>query len=51
MFGFIKKMFIVLLTFRTLVSFSGLLISSSQEPIQSVSLKHRPCQTGPTLAD
>ena len=44
-------MFIGLLSICTVVSFVRSLHSNYKEPIKCISLKNRPCQTRPTLAD
>ena len=51
MFGLIKKMFNLLLTFRTIANFSGSIVPNSKQPIKCVSQNHQPYQARPTLAD
>ena len=51
MFGFIKQVFITLLTVWTKVSVGESLTSNSEGHTKCVSLKNRLCQTRPTLAN
>ena len=49
MFGFIKKIFIGLLSVCTQVSFSGSL--PPKKPIKCLTLNNRPCQARPALVN
>ena len=49
MYGFIKRVFIGLLSVCILIRFGRPLASNYKQPIKCVSLTNRPCQTRSTL--
>ena len=51
MFGFIKKIFIGLLSICTTTRLRESLNSNSERRVKYVSLNKRPCEAGPTLVD
>ena len=51
MFGFIKNMFIVLLSVYTIGCFAASLAPNYKEPIKCVSLNSKPCQTRPAIVN
>ena len=51
MVGFIKKMFIGLLSVCRVVSFTGPLASNFKEPLKCVTFNNQQCQARPTVVD
>ena len=51
MFGFIKKMFVGLLSVCAIVSFGKSLASIYKGPIKCVPLNNQPCQARPTIVN